>query len=384
MKAFSSNVLLRSITPTLFYLCLLLGVSILSLKKPSYNWDMLAYTAVILQYDAQTKDVHQLVYQLASRQLPADTYDLLAGTSNPERKNWKDNTAAFQQKLPVYVIKPLYTVMAYGFYKLGVPIFKATMVPSVIAYIITGILLLIWLNKYLKPVPSTITCSIIMLLPPVLEAAKLSTPDFLAGMLLFYGIYFLVEKASATGFFIFGILAVLSRIDFILPLLILLLALTFLAKELSVRKLITFMGIAVVIYLLIANNASGYGWNILYFPSFFGTLNPKHEVRSTFVMHDYWELLKAQVMTALYHSHFVWLLLIAMLTLLQCRLYELKNNIAILIIISLLFAIVARFLLQPVVADRFYIGYYLLFVTLFVVQLAKRSVQHIKTPLKKN
>jgi len=45
---------------------------------------------------------------------------------------------------------------------------------------------------------------------------------------------------------------------------------------------------------------------------------------------------------------------------------------AILIIISLMFAIAARFLLQPVVADRFYIGYYLIFVTLFVVQLTKR------------
>jgi hypothetical protein len=372
MNTFSSNVFLRSITAPLFYLCLLLGVSILSFKKPSYNWDMLAYTAVILQYDDQTKDVHQLVYQLASRQLPADTYDLLAGASNPERKNWKENTATFHQKLPVYVIKPLYTMIAYGFYKFGIPIFKATMVPSVIAYIMTGILLLIWLNKYMKPVPATITCSMIMLLPPVLEAAKLSTPDFLAGMLLFYGVYFLVEKASVTGFFIFGIIAVLSRIDFILPLLILLLALTFLAKELSVGKLIAFMSIAVVIYLLIASNASGYGWNILYFPSFFRTLNTKHEVRSAFSMHDYWELLKAQVMTALYYSHFVWLLLIAMLTLLQYRLYELKSNMATLIIISLMVAIAARFLLQPVVADRFYIGYYLLFVTLFVVQLTKQ------------
>ncbi|WCT12058.1 hypothetical protein [Mucilaginibacter jinjuensis] len=372
MKAFPSNVFSRSITPCLFYLCLLLGVGVLSFKKPSYNWDMLAYTAVILQYDAQTKDVHQMVYQLASRQLPADTYDQLAGASNPERKNWKENDAAFHQKLPVYVIKPLYTMMAYGFYKLGIPIFKATVVPSVIAYIMTGILLLIWLNKYLKPVHATITCSMIMLLPPVLEAAKLSTPDFLAGMLLFYGVYFMVEKASVTAFFIFGILAVLSRIDFILPLLILLPALTFLAKELSVGKLIAFMSIAVVVYLLIASNALGYGWNMLYFPSFFHTLNPKHEVRSAFSMHDYWELLKAQVMTALYHSHFVWLLLIATLTLLQYRLYELKSNMAILIIISLLFAIAARFLLQPVIADRFYIGYYLIFVTLFVVQLTKR------------
>lgn len=373
MNTFSSNVLLRSIIPHLFYLCLLLGVSILSFKKPSYNWDMLAYTAVILQYDAQTKDVHQLVYQLASRQLPAETYDLLAGASNSERKNWKENAATFHQKLPFYVIKPLYTIIAYGFYRSGIPIFKATMMPSVIAYIMTGILLLMWLSKYLRSVPATVICSMIMLLPPVLEAAKLSTPDFLAGMLLFYGVYFLVEKASVTWFFIFGILAVLSRIDFILPLLILLLALTFLAKELSVGKLIAFMSIAVVIYLLIASNASGYGWSILYFPSFLRTLNARHEVQSAFAMHDYWELLKAQVMTALYHSHFVWLLLIAMLTLLQYRLYELKSNMAFLIIISLLIAIAVRFLLQPVIADRFYIGYYLLFITLFVVQLTKRS-----------
>jgi hypothetical protein len=276
------------------------------------------------------------------------------------------------------VVKPLYTLLAYSFFKLGLPVFKATVMPSVIAYFMTGFLLLVWLSKYLKLVPATIICLIIMLLPPIAEAAKFSSPDFLAGMLVFYAIYFLAEVGSINGFFIFSILSVLSRIDFILPLLILLISLTFLAKSLSIGKMMFFMCIAMITYLLISSNASSYGWNIWYFPSFINTLNPRHDVGSVFTFKDYWEVLKAQVFTAIYYSHFAWLLLFSILTLLQYSANELKSRNQVQIVGSLLVALAIRFLLHPVIADRFYIGYYVAILCLFIIRLPL-NFQFIKT-----
>jgi hypothetical protein len=355
---------------------MLLGLSILSYKKPSYNWDMLPYTAVVLQYDHQVKDIHQQVYQLAAHQLPADTYNLLAGNSNQDRKRWVDDAGAFRQTLPFYVVKPFYTFIAYVFFKLGLPIFKATVMPSIIAYLMTGGLLLVWLSRYLKIVPATVTCLIIMMLPPILEASKLSTPDFLAGMLMFYAIYFLIEIESINGFFLISLLAVLSRIDFILPLLILLISLALFKKSLSIKKLIFLMCIAVSIYLLISTNASGYGWNILYFPSFMQTLNRHHDVRSLGMGHEYWEILKAQVMTALYHSNCAWLLLISVFTLLQYSINEMKSSKYVFILGSLFVTLVVRFLLQPVIADRFYIGYYITILSLFIIKTSSHLLSY--------
>ncbi|PTQ99403.1 hypothetical protein C8P68_102224 [Mucilaginibacter yixingensis] len=372
MTFFSDRLSFRSYIPILFYLLMLLGVSIVSYKKPSYNWDMLAYAAVVLQYNHQEKDVHQQVYQLAAQQLPANTYNTLAGGSNLLRKRWASDAGAFRQVLPFYVVKPLYTIMVYSLFKLGFPVYKATVIPSILAYLLTGILLLVWMSRHLKIVPATLICATIMLLPPILEAATLSTPDFLAGMLLFYAIYFLTEVESINGFFLLSLLSVMSRIDFILPLMVLLISHTLVIKSLSIRKTIFLMSVAVITYLLISYNAHSYGWNILYFPSFINTLNLHHNVQSVFTIKDYWEILKAQIMTGLYHSHCAWLLLISILTLLQSNKLELKSSKHVLILGSLLVALAVRFLLQPVIADRFYIGYYMVFLCLFIIKLFSR------------
>jgi hypothetical protein len=360
----------RLFIPVLFYLLMLLGLGILSYEKPDYNWDMLPYTAVMLQYDHPVKDIHQQVYQLAARELPADMYNLLAGNSNPDRKKWREDAGAFRLLLPFYVVKPFYTFIAYAFFKLGMPVFKATVMPSVIAYLMTGMLLLVWLSKYLKIVVAAIICAIIMLLPPIAEAATYSSPDFLAGMLLFYAVYFLIEIESINGFFLLGLLSVLSRIDFILPLLILLISLKVQFKVLTMQKLVFLMSIAVIIYLLISSNAYSYGWNLLFFPSFMGTLHPHANAPSFFKIHDYWEILKSQVMTALYHSNCAWLALISVLTLLQYSFKEMKSSRQVFVLISLLISLMVRFLLQPVVADRFYIGYYLIILCLFIIRLS--------------
>jgi hypothetical protein len=150
------------------YILFLLLSNLLSYKKPSYDWDMLPYTAITLRLDGYDKSqIHDQVYRIAKDQLSAFDYYRLSA-SNPKRKKWFDNPASFNALLPFYVVKPLYNVCCFALYKCGIPILKATMLPSVFAYFVSGILLYIWLSKFLKHYLVLIISVFTMLLPFVL------------------------------------------------------------------------------------------------------------------------------------------------------------------------------------------------------------------------
>ena len=143
----------------LIYCAIILCVSIYSLKKPAYNWDILPYMGVILSYDkADAKTIHDNVYTIAKEQIPSTFYNRLIGPSNQYRNRVAQSPEAFHLQLPFYVVKPLYTGVSYLFYKAGASLLMATIWPSIISYFLMGLLLFYWLQKYWPLFPRKNDC----------------------------------------------------------------------------------------------------------------------------------------------------------------------------------------------------------------------------------
>ena len=365
-----SGEFMKNNTSTCVYLLALSMICCLAYVKPSYDWDILPYAAIVLQYDHTPGDLHRQVYNEAAREMPKDQYQLLAA-ANDRRKHWSADSSAFYSLLPFYVVKPFYTLLSWTFYRSGIPLIKAMVLPSVLAFFLSGLLLYTWLNRYLPGNLTCLICMTVMLLPNNWETARLSGPDFLAAFFMFFGMYFLLEKKSPPAFFISFLFAMGSRIDFILPLLVLMSLLFFQDPgrlKVSRKGLAAMALVALACYLSIAMMAAKYGWDPLFFPSFMKTLTANYA--PSFNFRSYFRLMKDQLFTGLFYSQCAWIALLGI-----CYFIIGKRDTNLMFeqkaVGALIVSAAIRFMMHPEIANRFYIGYELVIIALFIKKLAQ-------------
>src|SRR6185295_893009 len=124
---------LNRLSAWVVYFCFLgciLPIAIFSYERPSYNWDMLAYMALVVQMEKNDiTEVHKITYDNARQSIPANEYSKLI--SGELRKSRMENPLEFHRILPLYAVKPFYIWMSYGFYKAGVSLPLSTVIPSI-------------------------------------------------------------------------------------------------------------------------------------------------------------------------------------------------------------------------------------------------------------
>lgn len=349
----------------LFVYCLsILCAAVWSLKKPAYNWDMLPYMGIILSYDqSDVKIIHRETYAIARDQIPTVYYKRLIDSSNAYRNTMAKNPAFFYSQFPFYIVKPLYTRAAYLFFRTGISLPMSTILPSVIAYFFTGLLLFSWIKKYWNDLYACIASLLIMLSPPLLTVAGLSTPDALSGLLLFTAAYFLTEKRSVVVTFIFLLLAIFSRLDNIIPAVFFMSVIFFTNKwsyKISGGKIILLFSILFLAYFAVSGNTHSFGWSIFYYPAFIKQLNTSYTINNSFDIKGYMELAKSQLITGLYFSFVSLFFFLVMLLLWNGTGFDpRKLTIEQMLAITFVVIMTGRFILQPLIADRVYIPYYL-------------------------
>jgi hypothetical protein len=351
-------------------------VAFYSLKKPEYNWDMLGYMATVISMENKNIDeIHRMTYESARENIPAAAYHRLIDSSNAYRKKMNENAADFYKQLPFYIVKPLYNVSVFLFYKAGVSLPASTVLPSVIAYFFISILLVRWLHQVVSFYYAFFIGLALMLSPPLLMAAKLSTPDGVSAFLILSAFYFLLERPSFRLMSILLIISILARLDNIL----LSFAVLFWCMSKNDRPgMKTVYKYAPVILLMVGTYFSitatvrGFGWSIFYYPSFMDYLHPVFGLKASFLFRDYLHLLYSTAITGLYNGHFDYFLLIWIILSYNKKRSPFENpngNISFysfLIIISLI-----RFLLHPDLSDRFFIAYYLVGVIFLTKKIAE-------------
>ena len=199
-----------------FAAILLLGSALLY-SRPNYGWDVLAYSAVALSYDSADPDsIHALAYEAAQREIRPTRYALLVDSTNAYRRQALRDPDFFHRELSFYSVKPLFIATVYGLHRLGFSLPRATVLPSLISFVLIGVLLLAWTRRFV-PEPYAAALSLSILLAPfILQSAAGSTPDLLNALLLLTGSYCLIEgRFRAAGMALLA-LAVLVRPDALL------------------------------------------------------------------------------------------------------------------------------------------------------------------------
>jgi hypothetical protein len=359
----------------LAFLVCLLPVAFFTYKHPAYNFDMLGYMAVIVRMD-QTKDiqqVHSITYDQARQYIPTADYEKL--TSIPAfRKKFATDPTQFEKILPIYTVKPFYTSMAWLFYKAGFSLVIATVLPSILAYLLIGLFLFYWLSKYLQRGIAFLTGLLMMFSIFTVAVAGLSTPDCLSALFLLIAFYFIIEKFSLAWAFLFFLLSILARVDNVVTCFIILSFLTFSGKwkRISLRQYFWMLLMLGITYICVILPVTQFGWSILYYSQYSRHIDFSKDFNQSMSLLSYLSLVESKLVTALVSSQFTFFMLLSLLIIGHPRLSFRKLNFDQSFLLVLLGIIFFRFLLLPDLSDRFYFGFYMLILVILVKQFFTR------------
>jgi hypothetical protein len=219
-------------TLTLFYFSFILLLSIIFYFKPEYNWDILPYMALSMETpSADFKTVHSNIFGIAKTELPVNKYAGLVDSASAYKHITATEAVVFQHELGFYRTRPIFVWLIRFLHWVGFSLTKATVLPSVLSFFLTGVMLFFRVVKTPPPAPpllkrreggdyihivSLLFCSLIMISPFMVNTARLSTPDMLTAFFLLAACWCLLEKKSVPIVSVLFLLALLSRYDCIL------------------------------------------------------------------------------------------------------------------------------------------------------------------------
>jgi hypothetical protein len=356
------------------YILIVLSAASFRYVRPEYNWDMLPYMATVLGYDnADVDSVHSQTYDLARRYLPPAKFAALIDSTNTFRGRAYRNTNIFHDQLPFYSIKPLYVHFVRLCHLLGLPLTQATVIPSLMSFVLICTLMYVWIHK-LIPEPHAFIISVgVIALPFLLEGAGSSTPDLLCAGLLLLGSYTLLEKGSLLPALVFFTGAILTRVDSILFAVIL--TAYSAVHHHKHRTLALAWAALMTLGVVLLYRSAG-----LNFPEVFLVRSASERIGEAGAQSWLGAYAKGILhgLASLMHSSIALFLIIAAGTFYvgSVRQKNEGHNSTALLLLLILFHILLRFVLHPIVEDRFLVADYLLILIILVMTLHENHEHH--------
>ena len=360
-----------------FFICLL-PAAIYTYKNPSYNFDMLGYMALVVKMDKphSFEEIHKITYESARLNVPSEYYTKLTDTFS-YRKKFAAEPLEFKKVLPNYIVKPLYLWSSLAFYKCGFTLPVATVLPSIVSYLLIGIFLFHWIRKYISSGFAFVAALLIMYSTFATAIAKLSTPDCLSAFFILLSAYFILEKRNLLLMSLFMLLSVYARVDNVIYCFFILSFLTFNKKwkQISLPKYLLMLVILLIAYISIMLPVKEFGWNIFYYNEYAKHIDYTRDFDQSMSTSSYFSLIYSKLVTAFVSTHFTLFLFLGLLVMVE-RNFSFKRLSFDQTFLLLLAAITSfRFLLLPDLSDRFYFGFYLIILVLLV---RKFSVKNLK------
>jgi hypothetical protein len=336
---------------------------------------MLGYMACAVSIDEPDIDsIHAITYEAAKAELPSRDYHQLIDPANPYREKNLTDADYFNQQLPLYRIKPLYIFIIYLFYKMGISLTTATLLPSLLGFIGIGLILFFWMSGFMKGGWAFNFSTLMMLSPPLWTGVLSATPDILCGCFTLLAFYFIIEKKNMLTGFIFLIAGLLMRIDLVLLSVMTALLLYFSAaggKRIRLGLFIAWLSVSIVIFSLIAFLPGRFNeGTIKYFmviPSDFAEEHSRDSLSQYFIL-----LVKGLFDTR--YSMISFILLLATVTgIIRLRLTSIQRDFDLQVILLLVANIFLRYLLHPVIDDRFLIAHYLIITLIFLKTIFEKK-----------
>jgi len=358
-----------------YYLLFTVAIVLIGAIKPALNWDMLAYVASAKHFEINSPaELHSFVFTNLKDYVNPDKYLSLTDGGSQYRVDMATNPELFYQQLPFYEIRPIYTISILLISKLGLNIFTATYVVSLIS-VVLGIFLLFFALK------DKVYKNLLYILPffliffGILHIARLSTPDAMVFLSLSIFIYLFTKGKTLLLLFIIPIF-VLVRTDMIIFNFLVLSAIFFLYKDYKIKSLISLMA-TITLYLFINNFFHNYGWSTIFSVTLVKGISNPADVNLTVSSADYAYAFARGISTALLADRtFMGFFSIILLSLLLMKVFIksliliINKEILVYLIIPILYIFI-HFILFPVIWDRFFVGFYTMTIVGLLLLLSK-------------
>lgn len=284
--------------------------------------------------------LHRHVYHEAAARMGPQDFKAIS----QRQPHLMADPVAFQEILKYYQIKPGYVFAVRLFHLIGLNLVAATYLPSIISYFLMGCLLF-WWHQRIFPLPfASLATLVVMASSFLIHPARYSSPDLMCAFISFVGLFILSEVSVRHG------LAILAMSIFIRPdACILFLALTlalYICKKVSLRIALQF-GIGGIAVMLLIVRSPGIMKEFL-FPG---------PSESTSWSAGLWAGLNSLI--ASQTVIFIFLALVTLFLRIKTN-PPLFDDLWSLLIMAALASFIIRYLLHPVVEDRFQIACYLL------------------------
>lgn len=366
-----------------YYVVASILIFYIAASSPRYNWDMIGYVGCIKKLEIEDKQVlHQKVYSGLRNTVSADKFSFLLGGVSPEiyesgeyiadknaesgkyyRQVMGNDAEAFYQSLPYYQIRVIYLALVYLVSALGVDIFAATYLVSIIS-VILGLWVLFFtfrphINNYLL-----YTIPIFGLAFGIDRVAALSGPDGLAFLMVAIIAYLFTR--SNWLIFIAVPLSILVRTDLIIFGLIILAYFLVYKKSwkyLSISSILT----SFVLYFLLNHYFGHYGWLNVFYITFIEKITHPVGFDIQLSAIDFLSVYMIGLFSLVKDEPFLIYSLVSIISLAiisefynrDCWKYPNFKIVCFLALSSLLYVVI-HFALYPTIWNRFFIGQYLL------------------------
>lgn len=186
----------------------LVWVAVLAFAHCFYNWDMVAYAALAMDWSG-TADPHGAVYRAFEAEVPESVMRELIADGYPRQV--AESSEAFASQLPFYVVKPLYIAVLAGLHRLGVPIVAAIQAVSALGVMLTCTLMLSWLRRHLSLGAAVLLTVALAYASRLVDLARVGTPDALSVLVVLLALFLICERRLSVAGSLLLLLAIAVR-----------------------------------------------------------------------------------------------------------------------------------------------------------------------------
>ncbi len=174
-------------------------------------WDMIPYMgAVVSITEPDPAVIHRVTYASLKKCAPEPVQEIYI-TRHPFCLRNSIDAHYFNSQVAFFKVKWLYVYMAAVFYFIHVPLYYSVYVPVWIAAILFAVLLFNMAKVYVTQIPAVLFCCILMSFNFNRYTFGIASPDALAGLFTLAGVHYFLHKQRIYFASFFFLLAVLVR-----------------------------------------------------------------------------------------------------------------------------------------------------------------------------
>jgi len=255
--------------------CVLLVGRTLGKIPPAWNWDVMGYMGLTLEWESDDPaEVHRQTYAAAQAELPPKVF-MAHAHGNPVLEARFRDPAVFSEHIAFYRARVLPTFLMSLMHRAGAPLSRSVWWLALGSFAATGLVMLLWLRRWMPLWLAALASTLLLHAPPLLGSASMATVDAFGTLLICLGAYLLLELRAPRAGAAVLVAAILARPDSVILIGILALVMGCMERReagsrLPAKFYAIWLGASAAAYLAVGYYARAYGWWPLFQISFNG------------------------------------------------------------------------------------------------------------------